>query len=434
MFDYLQQFNQLPKELKAKVSSPAIMTAISALEAKYGVDLAVLVMKAMVKAVDVNNLPLYLASEFSLSREQAENLAQDLKSKVFSQAATYLGLTKDLQALDLDDDLQEIMKAAGLNFPSADLAARFRQILNTYLRGVRSKIDTRSVLNKSVVAGGLNLDGFTIDKIFKACESISLNKATPPLVKAPASASLDKLMIGEAAAGAIAGESAYNLKDAVAHHQLKKLDLSHEIAAPAPELDLPKPLEKVLIAEPKPVVTPQVVLEEKPILREIKPELKNIVAKPASLKTVTPPAPVPSPAIVRPTAPAASLRPQPLPGGRPQMSDIKAVPKVMGPIEELQFLDLINFRRLGANPQEICTKIYNKIKLLEKSGYDKMIMGVVAWRKSIINRLYVKMCQEAFAKEITLQQVIKLRQDEKREGLNWDEILAILDLNNKLMF
>ena len=48
MFDYLTKFNELPRELREKVSSPAAIVAVDALEKKYGVNLAALVLKVMV--------------------------------------------------------------------------------------------------------------------------------------------------------------------------------------------------------------------------------------------------------------------------------------------------------------------------------------------------------------------------------------------------
>jgi hypothetical protein len=67
------------------------------------------------------------------------------------------------------------------------------------------------------------------------------------------------------------------------------------------------------------------------------------------------------------------------------MQDVRVVPKIMGPIEELQFLDLINFRRLGKTPEEITTKIFNKVKMLERDGYEKMITGITVWKKSPVS-------------------------------------------------
>lgn len=116
------------------------------------------------------------------------------------------------------------------------------------------------------------------------------------------------------------------------------------------------------------------------------------------------------------------------------MQDIRPVPKVMGPIEELQFLDLINFRRLGKTPAESTAKIFTKIKLLEKEGYDKMVAGVRAWRQSPINRLYLRLGQEAIARGVTLREAIAARQKTSQEYLSLEEIEAVVAMNSKLVF
>jgi hypothetical protein len=106
----------------------------------------------------------------------------------------------------------------------------------------------------------------------------------------------------------------------------------------------------------------------------------------------------------------------------------------MGPLEELQFLDLINFRRLGKTPGEITAKIFSKIKFLEREGYEKMVAGVKAWRQSPVNRLYLRLGQEAITKGITLKEALAARQKAGQECLSLEEIEAIVAMNGKLVF
>ena len=106
----------------------------------------------------------------------------------------------------------------------------------------------------------------------------------------------------------------------------------------------------------------------------------------------------------------------------------------MGPIEELQYLDVLNFRRLGATPAETVIKIFNKIKQLEKEGYDKMIAGIKAWRQSPVNSLYIKIGQEAISKGITIKEAALNYQKNNQEYLKIEEIEAIVSLNSKLVF
>lgn len=141
-------------------------------------------------------------------------------------------------------------------------------------------------------------------------------------------------------------------------------------------------------------------------------------------------------AAVRAATQAATISPRPAASSetRTRMEDVRSRPKVMGPLEELKYLDLTNFRRLGNNPKEITAKIVMKIRLLEKDGYDRMVGGVQAWRQSPVNRIYVRLVQEAVAKGMTLREIIAARQAENKETLSMDEIEAIVAMNSQLMF
>ncbi len=513
MFDYLQQFNSLPKDLRDKVSSPVAMAALAELEKKYQLDLAMAVMKVMIKSLAIKNLPAYFISDFNLSQVNAENLSKELVAKIFLSAASYLGLEKEARILDLDTDINLIISEAGLVIPSSDLVNRFKSILSTYLKGVRSKLAARDALTKAVNMGGLNLTPAEVDRVFKICEqktfkSLEVNLATVSKITPPVSR-LDKII-----ASADGASSEYNLKQALASGQTKKiepqvskpevtsrpevkrevnkLDTTHELPIPEKELALPlvdkneiinkttrveaakiepakavvaqttvrsfrpqsssTPAAKVM---PVPVVAPVVTPVKTPIIspavaavanstvepkatseqKKISPEMKPAIkVTPPEFKTVLPPTPIVIPEPVVPK-PVAAARPIFAPSILKQaMHDIRPVPKVMGPIEELQFLDLINFRRLGKTPAEITAKIFSKIKLLEADGYDKMVAGVRAWRQSPVNRLYLKMVQEAIGKGVTIKDYAVAIQKEKKDYLTLEEIEGILAMNSKLVF
>jgi len=466
MFDYLQQFNKLPKDLRDRVSSPSAMATIAELENKYRVDLAATVMKIMVKSIAIRELVLHLTSEQGLPPDKAQELAREMKEKLFSVVADHLGLAGEQRALDLDKDISVIIKEAGLVLPSAVLISRFKNILSTYLRGVRSKIDTRNSLAKDAKIGGLNLSPEDIDRIFRVCAarqfrslSVGVTGISPTVPELPRSEPA-KLVpavpvsspsvpprLAEIMAGADQAGS-YDLKKAISKRLAKEppppvLDTDHELSAPAPQLDLPGPKavsETPLVPVPLvPASSAKTVAPSAAELSALPPRDKAkipkpiipITAIPASVPDVpvTPPPPPPPP----PPRPATS-RPAPAPSPRPQMHDIRPMPKVMGPIEELQFLDVVNFRRLGTTPAEAVNKIFAKIKLLEKDGYDKMVSGVKAWRQSPTNRLYLRLGQEAVAKGKIFKDVLEERRQAGQECLSQEEVQAIVSLNAKLVF
>lgn len=489
MFDYLQQFNNLPKELRDKVSSPSAMAALAELEKKYQVDLAMAVMKVMIKSAAVKNLPAYFTSDLNLSQTDAENLARELTAKVFINVSDYLGLEKHIKGLDLDADINLIISEAGLVLPSADLVNRFKGVLSTYLKGIRSKIAARDAFSKEVNFGGLNLSSQEIDRVFKVCEqktfkSLEVNLAAVSKLPAPQSR-LDKII-----ASADGASSEYNLKQAIASGQIKKpeaiipkivapikLDTSHELETPEKELDLPLPEKELNLPLPEKAekidldkIAPKIKVSDLGITPiAIPPIIVPPIAVPPIAPSVVPPTPTKpvapiAPAVnkaqqiekpvktgffgqtlkpVPPIARVAQPEQKPVVAARPTfapsiskqvMHDIKPMPKVMGPLEELQFLDLLNFRRLGKTPTEITAKIFSKIKLLEADGYDKMVAGVHAWRQSPVNRLYLKMVQESMAKGLKIKDFTLTVQKDSQNYLSLEEIEAILAMNSQLVF
>jgi hypothetical protein len=430
MFDYLQQFNKLPKDLRDKMSSSEAMASLAALEKKYQTDLAVVVMKVMIKSLTLKDLPFYFVSDFGLEKSAAESLTKELTEKIFIKAADYLGLAKEAKALDLDTDINLIIKEAGLVLPSSDLISRFKSILSTYLKGIRSKIAARDALAKPANLGGLSLTASEIDRVFKICEqktfkSLEVNIAAVSKIAAPIispvpplapQSRLDKII--SSSDGTIAAE--YSLKQAIASGQIKKPELStlrKELDLPAPKKELNLPLTQKIVKPAIPVIPLTPVVPIKPILS--KTPITPVILRP------TPP----------PLRPIAASRPVVNTSiAKPSMQDIKPVPKIMGPLEELQFLDLLNFRRLGKTPPEITAKVFSKIKLLEADGYDKMVAGVKAWRQSPVNRLYLKMMQEAIVKGLTIKDFALVAQKDSKNYLNLEEIEAILSMNSKLIF
>ncbi len=457
MFDYLQKFNSLPQELRAKISSPKSMEALSYLEKKYQVDLAVLVMKVMIKSIALKDLPAYFVSEWQFDKLNAENLAKDLTSDIFSLVPEHLPVNIKNGEIKKDDKLQEVIKAAGLTFPSSDLLYRFQNILSTYLKGVRSRISVRDALAKEISLGGLNLNDKEIDGVLKACDRYNQTDFSKEIsLKQPLSR-LDEIMsIGKS--NLVTEE--YDLKKALASGQVKKPE--YKIEAPEKTKEISAP-EEVKSLEAPEVIKKLEAPDEAAVLKEIEEKLliekkeekkeveikapeqikkPEIISNPLRSSIVNPKSTVavkteekkeiPShPPVISAARVFNQTKENPV---KPVMHDVRPVTRVMGPIEELKFLDLLNFRRLGKTPAEISVKIFNKIKLLEEGGYDKMIAGVRAWRQSPVNLLYLKMMQEAVSKGMTIKDLVGSVKDKSDRYLSLEEIEEIIKMNSRLVF
>jgi len=222
MFDYLYKFNNLDDKIKSSVSSPEVLLLIENLEGLYGISLASVVMRVMTKDIDVNNLSLILSSELKLDQSKSEELSQELKEKIFSEVADYLGLppvekkkenlkkvvlpesifdfstpikeeelsfveeasfnqTKpeivkedtpsvEIKTIDKLTWAKEISAELNLPFPDEDTKIRFVALLDKYIRGIKDKIAVREILGKAILNNGFAFSDKAIDDIFLAVD------------------------------------------------------------------------------------------------------------------------------------------------------------------------------------------------------------------------------------------------------------------------
>ena len=395
MLEYLKKFNALPAEVKAKVSSKEAIAAIEALEKKYQVALAALVMKVMVKEVALGELAVYLVKE-NLGKIRAEELARELKEKIFSfldaqtpaakgasfffsaddeaeirELAKNIGQPAKIEepvvpVVPVERKLEEVIRRAQINFGSVELADRFSQILKTYLRGIRDRLETKMTLVKPFLNGGLSFDHDSAEKVMVLADKAI--KAKPGETMAPP----PKIKLPELAA--IGREAAYDFS------RLKKLDTGHELPAP------PKP------------AAPPAAAGQMPLIK------RRFEAENLSQST------------------------------KARIEDVKFVPKVMGPIDEIKYLDLTAFRRLGGDPFKTAEKIKSKLALLEEESYGKRLEGIKAWRLSPIFKLYLALGGLSISANKPIDVIIEERKLAGGEYLTADEFRAIMDLNKNLRF
>ncbi len=104
MINYLEKYNNLPKDLRDKISAPHVMEAIHNLENRYTVSLAALVMRVVVKDIKVNELQNFFVYNIGISADKASALVQELKDGVFSEFANYIDY---ISSSEVKDDISE---------------------------------------------------------------------------------------------------------------------------------------------------------------------------------------------------------------------------------------------------------------------------------------------------------------------------------------
>jgi hypothetical protein len=404
----------------------------------------------MVKEIALADLAKYLAGE-NMAAGQANQLAEELKEKIFSVLVDYLSVNiltpkfaaklsagaetqaiepvvkgasfffspddeaeirelakkinmvekTELSATVIEKKLEEIIGRAQINFGSADLAARFAQILKTYLRGIRNRLEAKATLSKPFANGGLSFDADSAEQVMTMADKILNSKPGLPAQAGEAIKPWPRIRIpelekaGQAPRLVIAKDAAYDFsrlikKDDKIKADLKKLDTGHELAPlmPAAAVEL----------RSVPKIVPSTDTNQMPLIRR-RFEAENLSQSP-----------------------------------KVKIEDVKYVPKVMGPLDEIKYMDLINFRRLGKDPLNTAEKIKSKINLLEEEGYSKKLAGIKAWRLSPVNKLYLAIGHLSISANKSVDVIIEERKMKGQDYLTNQEFEAIMDLNKSLRF
>jgi len=119
---------------------------------------------------------------------------------------------------------------------------------------------------------------------------------------------------------------------------------------------------------------------------------------------------------------------------QPRLDDIKYIPKIIGPIDELRDMTLVNFRRLGASPEEAVAKIKEKLDILEHDSVIKRMAGIKAWQEAEVTKIYLEISRDCLSKGASADQVIPLRESSGRPTLTTEEYKAVLELNKFLRY
>jgi len=275
--------------------------------------------------------------------------------------------------LSLDQEVENIIKKSGLSLMEEKTRSRFASIITSYLKGIRDRVATREMLLSPPLAGGMEFDSETADRIFAAV-----------------------------------------------NQEAEQLDgrLRQE-ASNEPFSDLKAEAQQILaepIAEP-----PTMVFKSKPATEESVPvEASKPVDKPQlplSTKVVSPSA--------QPTTPAPV---------KPKVEDVKFQPRLIGPIEEIRTMTPDDFRRLAPNPTEAIRKIIEKINILEEESFTKKTQAVQAWKESGVNRLYLQLGDQSMEEKKPLSAIIAERIKANQLTLTEKELEAVIELNQKLRY
>jgi len=457
MLDYLQKFDELATELKIKVSSATVLSKIEQLEKDYKIDLAPVIIKIMVKELSFDNLISYFLKQ-GLEASQAEKLVKELKEKIFATVLDYLtsplttmkvspplsskptvsqdrlvqGASFFFSAEDeeeirelakkfetekisqekpeqIEERLNNILRQTQINFGSQLLAERFKQIIKIYLRGIRNRLETKQSLIKPFESGGLSFDEQSAEKVLAIAEKDLEQPTIKQKMEETKAKNLEKEKLTELRKVGVR-DIDYDLAGLTKKSTIRtgELDTKHELSLP------PIAVTSGKFKQPDRIASDQAVKETK-----VKPEL----TQPATIKAE----------VIKPSV-RRSKDIELTSGSKVKVEDVKYVPKIMGPIDELKFMDLVNFRRLDKDSRQATDKIKEIIDLLEEENYAKRLEGIKAWRISPVNKLYLEMGEQSIKENKPIELIIEERKTKQENYLTNEEFKAIMDLNKNLRF
>jgi len=109
------------------------------------------------------------------------------------------------------------------------------------------------------------------------------------------------------------------------------------------------------------------------------------------------------------------------------MHDVHARPLSMGPLDEIQYFTLVDFRRLSSKPGDAAERLKQKFLNLKEESYLLFIKSWDAWRSSPLYQAYVGVVDEAMEQRRPLSGVLG-----EREKISLAEVEALINLEKDL--
>jgi len=317
---------------------------------------------------------------------------------------------------------------------------RFKNIIVARLKDVRDELETTEALKKSRKIGGLDLTEEEAGRIISLIRDkigqglLDLTKEKPAEARKAIIFPAKKPFVrGKITLAAKKRES--SVREERIGEELEETKINN-LSKEQPEPVGVRATPEIMEEDGLPVIKlpPGGELLAKPrFVSQIINQFPQPLKSPAQPKFVTEPetnlpSPQPQPQI-RPISPPKVMR-----YGKPSVDGVRVEPILVGPVEELGMMTLINFRRLGETPHQAIARIKEKVDLLEKDSYAKKLAGIEAWHKSEVNRFYRLLGQEGLRQGRSIDDIINERLQGNKPTLSVEEFNSVMELNRSLRY
>ena len=358
-------------------------------------------------------------------------LGEEIKRLGIDPAQYPIGAIKKPK-VTIEEFLRQVLTEANLTLSSAELQNRLEFLLNSYLRGVRTRPQIIATMGRSLKVGGLEIDETRAGKLL---DVIDAKKGEMVFDASPERTAVVDVIAQAATSGRPYVPSVSDLASpSFKQHMEEQRQAQAVDKAKLTERDTQDLAKRyaVLTGKVGEAVAAPTVARASIAISKHEELTRSAVKVDATAKAVMTQA-APRPAPVLPKLSEQSLPPAES-GQRPQMADVKYNQKLVGPTEELKNMTLVDFHRLGSDPDQAVMKIQDKIELLKGESYEKMVAGIKAWRESAVNKMYVAISGEALRAGKSVVTVAGEWKAAGKETLTPEEVKAIVRLNTSLRF
>jgi len=437
--DYISKLKSLSPSLQAKLADEKILAELDELDSQYGIKAVLILLGLLLSEIDYIELGGKLKADYGFN----DFLAAEVKGKfgdlikelgkeetavavkpagreapadypmVFSQAdeaevKKYVNLSAAVP-VDYSTDARRLIAAFG--YPNADeiMPKRLENIIIARLKDVRDDLETKENLMKSKKVGGLEFSEAEADKLLGLIKNKSVLNARDSSITSVRQ---------------LADTSDFSRNDKYSG----KINNANQ-----PTIEMEDGLPVVRLPEALAIRPPaDMAIKENPVIPAEKLPVADVNGKIKPATEATLPPPTPQPYLAAKKIPESVINAKT--ASKPNLDDVKLGKKLMGPIEELEMMTIIDFRRLAADPQAAVNKIKEKINLLGREGLDRRLAGVDAWQKSEVSRFYRLLGQLSMSENKTIEIVIKERLLAGKPTLSLDEFYAVMELNRTLRY
>lgn len=340
---------------------------------------------------------------------------------------------KAAPSLDLEALVQEVYLASGLATQDEAMAKRAKTIIGNRLRDVRDQMETLEIMTQPKELGGLSMGQDAarnllnlIQARLQKTDAVAQAKVQTEKKKWVETERLQKAQ-SETQTNVDQKSELEQLYQSIVSKSKKVASMPVKPAVVATMLDGKSAAPANLPISAASPVPPDFRASAAPVEAAV-PTPAALPARPSLPLPVTMVKPTPASPL-----PAASLVAPPSFAQRPKLEDVKASPKLTGPVEELRAITIVDFRRLSKDPKEACMKIKDKIDLLGEQSYTRRSEGIAAWTASEVTRAYLELMRESL-NGTPLIGAIAAREAIKKTSLTADEFRAVADLSRQLRY